>query len=361
MAERCDIIIPVWNQLEVTRECVDSIVMHTKREFRLIIIDNASEPDTAAYLDGLKGEKWLDPLLIRNGKNLGFVKAVNQGIVASDAPYLCIMNNDTIATEGWLEEMISVVKARPEIGLLNPSSNTSGQFPGPGQSIDGYAASLKPLNGEIQELYNCRGFCMLAKRATINRIGLLDEVYHVGYYDDTDYSKRAQKLGYRTARAKAAYVYHKENVSFKMLDNNSDLFKSNERIFFERWGRHVRVGYVLDKAGDRAGIDDIAISVARSGHQILLFMKKGLEWPVSVDHFDIRRFEVNPVFFTPVAIYKILKRRKKKPIEVLLTDNPAFGAIMKSMKALHGADVMVSPRKDELMALLEKKSREFNS
>jgi len=359
MTDRCDIIIPVWNQLEVTRECVDSIVMHTKNPFRLIIIDNASDPETASYLDGLKNEKWLDLLLVRNGKNLGFVKAVNQGIVASDAPYLCIMNNDTIATAGWLEEMISVMRAKPELGLLNPSSNTSGEFPASGQSIDDYAASLKPLKGEIQELYNCRGFCMLAKKTTIDRIGLLDEVYHVGYYDDTDYSKRAQRLGYRTARAKAAYVYHKENVSFKMLDNNSELFRSNERIFFERWGRHVRIGYVLDKISDESNIDDITVSVARNGHQILLFVKKGIRWPVSVDHFDIRRFTVNPVFFAPIVIYKILKRSKKKPLEIILTDNAIFGSLLKSMKGLHGAEVLVRPKKEELMALIEKKSKQF--
>jgi len=359
MTDRCDIIIPVWNQLEVTMECVDSIVAHTKNPFRLIVIDNASDPETADYLYGLKNEKWLDLLLIRNGKNLGFVKAVNQGIAASESPYLCIMNNDTIATAGWLEEMISVMNARPELGLLNPSSNTSGEFPAPGQSIDEYAASLKPLKGHIQELYTCRGFCMLAKKTTIDRIGLLDEVYHIGYYDDTDYCKRAQKLGYRTARAKAAYVYHKENVSFKTLDNNNELFKSNERIFFERWGRHVRIGYIIDKIYDAANINEIAVNVARNGHQILLFVKKGVEWPVRVDHFDIRRFAVNPIFFTPVSVYKILKRRKKKPLEIILTDNAVFGAILKSMKGLHGADVLIRPRKEELMALIEKKSREF--
>lgn len=358
MAKRCDIIIPVWNQLEVTRDCVNSIVKHTDYPYRLIIIDNASESPTADYLKNLKCEKYLDLLLIRNEKNLGFVKAVNQGIAVSDAPYLCIMNNDTIATAGWLDEMVAVIEADPVIGLLNPSSNTSGQFPGDA-TIDEYAASLKPLKGQIQELYTCRGFCMLVKREVIDRVGLLDEVYHIGYFDDTDYCKRSQGMGYRTARAKASYVYHKENVSFKAHDNNTELFRSNEKIFFERWGRHVRIGYFLDRIGSKSDVDDIAISVARQGHQILFFIKNGLEWPVSIDHFDIRRFPVNPLLFNLVSVYKILKRKKKKPVEVLLTDNASFGSLLAALKGLHGADVMIRPRKEEVLALLAKKSKQF--
>jgi len=355
---KCDIIIPVWDQLEVTRECVDSILKNTEYPYRLIIVDNASAPSTRDYLDGLKGNKNLDLLLIRNDKNLGFVKAVNQGVVASDAPYLCIMNNDTIASSGWLSEMIDVMKANPSIGLLNPSSNTSGQFPGE-KSIEEYALTLKGLKGEIQELYTCRGFCMIVTREVIKRVGLLDEIYHVGYFDDTDYCKRAQGLGYKTARAKAAYVYHKENVSFKTLKNNKDLFSDNEKIFFERWGRHVRVGYFVKTASSSSRVDDIATSVARGGHQITIFLKRGLRWPVVIDHFDIRRADVNQAFFDFTSIYKILKRKKKKKLEVLLTDDALLGRMLNITKPLHGADVIVSPDKRDVLQLLERKSKIF--
>lgn len=355
---KCDIIIPVWNQPEVTRECIDSILRNTVYPYRLIIIDNGSEAPTQNYLSGLKENKSLDLLLIRNDKNLGFVKAVNQGLVVSDAPYLCIMNNDTIAAPGWLEEMVSVIERNPSIGLLNPSSNTSGQFPGE-KSIAEYALALKELKGQIQELYTCRGFCMLVKREVIERVGLLDEIYHVGYFDDTDYCKRAQRLGYKTARAKAAYVYHKENVSFKTLKDNKELFSNNEKIFFGRWGRHVRVGYLIDRpsSGDKA--DEIATSVARHGHQITIFLRKGLNWPVAIDHFDIRRVDVNPALFGIASIYKILKRKKKKKVEVLLTDSKPFGRLLDVAKPLHGADVIVGPDKERVLALLERKSKVF--
>src|SRR3990167_9235110 len=127
----CDIIIPVWNQLEFTKNCIDSISKNT-RDFRLIIIDNASDSQTRDFLGALKDRG--DPiLLVRNEQNLGFVKAANQGMRLSDAPYICLLNNDTLVTAGWLEEMVSILEKNPNIGLLNPSSNTLGQRPGKGE------------------------------------------------------------------------------------------------------------------------------------------------------------------------------------------------------------------------------------
>ena len=357
--QSCDIIIPVWNQLEATNECVDSIVKHTDYPYRLILIDNGSSAETAGYLRGLKERKDLEAVLIRNDENLGFVKAVNQGIKASDGPYVCVMNNDTIATSGWLGEMVAVMEAKPEIGLLNPSSNTSGQFPYKNQSIDEYAAALRQFRGEIQELYTCRGFCMLIRRAVLDRLGLLDEIYHIGYFDDTDYCKRAQGANFRTARAKAAYVYHKENISFKDLENNKDLFKANEAIFFKRWGMPLRLGYFIDRVRSPERIDDIATDVARSGHQIIIFLKRGSPWPVRLDHFDIRKVELDPIFFGLVSIYKILKRKKKKKLHVLLTDNAFFGRFLKSINRLHSSGVIINATKEEVLELLKKASLSF--
>ncbi|MDD5496503.1 MAG: glycosyltransferase, partial [Candidatus Omnitrophica bacterium] len=281
------------------------------------------------------------------------------GIKASNAPYVCVMNNDTIATAGWLRVMMDVMDSNPEIGLLNPSSNTSGQFPEEEESLDEYNLKIRPFARDTQELYTCRGFCMLMRRSVMEKVGLLDETYHLGYFDDTDYCKRAQAEGFRTARAKGAYVYHKENLSFKQLKDNEKLFKDNERIFFEKWGRHVKVGYFADNVVSAQRINELAIDVARSGHQIWIYIRKGLDWPVTLDHFDIRKSDVNPLFFAAISFYKILKRKKKKKLDILVTDNRAFGNFLKIMKPLHGSEVMIEPDKKSLSQTLRDKSRIF--
>jgi GT2 family glycosyltransferase len=359
--KRCDIIIPVWNQLDVTKECIESILNNTGYPYRLIIIDNGSDKEAEEYLRTLQQKEGLEAVLIRNNDNKGFVKAVNRGIETSDAAYVCIANNDIVVTGGWLEEMVNIMETDRRIGLVNPSSNMSGENPGKGETIEEYAKSLKASSGRFQELYTCRGFCMLLARAVLDALGALDEIYHIGYFDDTDYCKRAQAKGFKTVRAKGCYVYHKGNVSFKTLNDNNVLFKRNEKVFFGRWGRQVRVGYFIENLGLDSGkrIDDIAHKVARGGHQISIFIKKGLGWPVTLDHYDIRKAELGPLFFRAVSVYKIFKRRKKKKIDVVLTDDPVLGHLLKITNPFHGSEVLVRAGADELMDAVREQSKIF--
>lgn len=321
---KCDIIIPVWNQHEMTRECVDSIRSNSGYPFRLIMVDNGSDDVTAGYLKRLEP---IGAVIIRNYRNLGFAKAVNQGLAASDAPYVCIMNNDTIAAEGWLREMVGVMESHPDIGVLNPSSNTLGQSSGGEKS------------GGVQEMSTCRGFCMLLRREVIGKVGLLDESFDIGFFEETDYCKRAASKGYVMARAKAAYVYHKESQSFNKRSDREELFKRNEKIYFERWGKPVQAAYFFTDNRYGKDVDEIAKDTVKKGNKIIVYIKRGLSWPVSLDHMDIVRTDINPVFFGLVSLYKIFKRRKKKKLDVLFTDSTIFGVGLRLLKFLHGAEV----------------------
>ena len=119
---KCDIIVPIWNELDITKRCIESILENTKFAYHLIIIDNASKPDVRTYLEGIK-RKIPDLSLIRNEENLGYVKAINQGLRLADSEFVCLLNNDTIVTDGWLREMVALADNNPEIGIINPSSN----------------------------------------------------------------------------------------------------------------------------------------------------------------------------------------------------------------------------------------------
>ncbi|MFA6142761.1 MAG: glycosyltransferase family 2 protein [Candidatus Omnitrophota bacterium] len=357
--KHCDIVIPVWNEPGVTRECVDSILKCTDHPYRLIIIDNGSGEETRKYLEGLKGIKDLNILYMRNDKNLGFIKAVNQGIKASEAPYLCLMNNDTVVTDGWLGEMTRAMDLHPEIGLINPSSNTSCQFPGQGESIGNYALGLKRFKGQLQWLSTIRGFCVLIKREVVEKIGLLDEAYSTGYFEETDYSRRARNAGYAMAMAKSSYVYHKGSVSFKKIEGSDALFEKNEKIFYGRWGRPVKIGLFLDSMNPGRNIDHMARDMVSQGHQIWIFLKKGLPWPITLDHYEIRRMDLSPYFFNLVSVYKIFKRRKKKKIDVILTENEVLGRILKMTACFHGSTVLVRTSAEALRAVLAAKSKDF--
>jgi len=357
VTERCDIVIPVWNHLEMTRECINSIRKHTRFPYRIIAIDNASDEPTKKYLESLEGSGSGKAVVMRNEKNKGFVGAVNQGMKYSDAAYVCILNNDTIATDGWLKEMIDVIRKNEGIGIINPSSNTSCQFPGK-LTVDEFAKTLTAFKGEYQELYTCRAFAMVVKRSVIEKIGYLDEIYGMGYFDDTDYSKRAQTRGFRTVRAKASYVYHKESQSFSKIDKKNEIFLENENKFISKWGRQLRVSYVIPmpvRLSETAKISSNINKIAKMGHQIWIFtVRKNKPKLNLIDHENIRFYCYPVIFFTKVALYKIRKRKKKKKLHIVLTNNERAYKKFDFYKNALNAGVF----KDDDLAFIEKKLKE---
>ena len=133
----CDLILLSWNQLEQTQLCLETLFTHTSVPCRLFIVDNGSRPDVRAFLAGVAPRGAIrEVTLLQNETNEGFPKGMNRGLAASTAPFVCLLNNDLRFAPGWLEEMLEVARAHPEIGVINPESNTFGHYPPVGVSLD---------------------------------------------------------------------------------------------------------------------------------------------------------------------------------------------------------------------------------
>lgn len=299
---KCDIIIPVWNERGLTEECVQSIKKNTVLPHRVILVDNASGAETASYLKELSEKDKDAVILIRNEINSGFPKAVNQGIAISNAPYLCILNNDTEAYKGWLEEMVRIAEDNPGVGVINPSSNNLGQ-----------SGPLEGLSGKWIEMSSCIGFCMLVKREVIWKIGNLDEIYSPGNFEDTDFSRRAIKAGYKCVMAKGAYVYHAQNTGFKKRKDWDENFKRNMEIFNKKWGKVKRIACVIKGAGkDRLKTAENDIKgFLKDGDRVYVFIKKGCVNLSMAEHCSMRVFELGGFMFDIKVLWNIVFRKKK--------------------------------------------------
>jgi GT2 family glycosyltransferase len=333
---KCDIVIPVWNKFEFTRDCVDSISKNTADvDYRIIAIDNASGEETKKYLESLKSLLGQKILLIRNENNLGFVKAANQGIRLSVAPYVCLLNNDAITTNGWLVEMIKVAETSPTIGLVNPSSNTMGQKPDKKLSINEYALSIKKEPGAWEEIGSAIGFCMLIKREVIEKIGVFDEIYGIGNFEDTDYSRRAIKEGFLCVRANSAYVYHREGTSFGRDETFDENFERNRQIYEFRWGKRRWIAYVFNPVDEYAltKFNKDALGAARNGFWVWAFSKNHLDLP---RHSNIIAAEFNKFFYIK-TLFKILFKKKRFG-EVYVTDE-RLAKIFEGLSFIHKAKV----------------------
>jgi glycosyltransferase involved in cell wall biosynthesis len=125
------IIIPCWNQLEFTRQCIAALLRDTHGPWELIIIDNGSTARTAGYLANLRDAAPLAVTLISNTRNLGFPVAINQGLRCARGDYLVLLNNDVVVTEGWLAQLIGLASiARPAAQRGTPGVGASDRAQG---------------------------------------------------------------------------------------------------------------------------------------------------------------------------------------------------------------------------------------
>lgn len=333
----CDIIIPIWNQPALTKDCIDSIFKYTDGvDYRIVAIDNASAEETKRYLQGLKSLKPGSVEVIRNEENLGFVKAVNQGIAASGASYVCVLNNDTLVTKGWLKEMIAIAESADDIGIVNPSSNNLGQKPANGEPLELYSEKIVEERGQSIELGAAIGFCMLIKRRLTNEIGAFDEIYGMGNFDDTDFSMRAVRSGYRCVRACGAYVYHRENASFNKVKTFEDDFKRNREIYEFRWGKPKRVAYILDDVDENLlmKMNAEALALARLGNWVWYFRRRQANGP---RHSNIIIKNLPGDWFYLKAIFGILKKKKK--FNEIFVGGEGVGRVLSKLSFIHKATI----------------------
>jgi GT2 family glycosyltransferase len=115
------IIIPCWNQVEFTQQCLAALKSHTREPWELIVIDNGSTDGTATYLAGVRDMSTVPVTVVSNATNLGFPAAINQGLRLARGDYLVMLNNDVVVTDGWLDQLIALVNAEG-------SSVVSGQW-----------------------------------------------------------------------------------------------------------------------------------------------------------------------------------------------------------------------------------------
>lgn len=338
----CDIVIPIWNQPGLTAACLQSLAACTPEPVRLILVDNASGPPTRELLDRFKAEGKLPAEILRNAANLGFIKAVNQGIRAGKSPWVCLLNNDTVVTAGWLSEMIRVAESDPSIGLVNPTSNCLG-YPAQGLPPGEIARRLAKHRGESAPLSTAIGFCLLARRSLFDQIGLLDEQFGMGNFDDDDLSLRVRKAGLRPVRAAAAYVHHEEKASFKKLPGWEKAFDENRKKFERKWGRRLRILW-----GPAVPASLSLDALAGAGHWISVIGPRNGSSGKKSDHAQVDYLAASPRAWRLKAAWRLITKRKK-PFDLVISHDAAWSRWVRLLRVLHGARLMDNPTQNELL------------
>jgi GT2 family glycosyltransferase/radical SAM superfamily enzyme YgiQ (UPF0313 family) len=185
------IIIPVFNKVELTSQCLSKLAQVTRgAEYEVIVVDNHSTDETPGFLAGLGG----DVQIISNRENLGFAKACNQGARAARGKYLLFLNNDTIPLTNWLMPLIEEVEQNSRAGVVGSKllyENGTIQHAGvafsrvwftPYHIYSGLPADAPCVNRR-REFQSITAACMLVRREIFEAVGGFDEGYRNGFED----------------------------------------------------------------------------------------------------------------------------------------------------------------------------------
>lgn len=305
------VIIPVYNQLEYTLGCLQSICDHSSDcGFEVLVVDDGSTDATQATLERVPGLRYL-----RNPQNLQFLKSVNRAARYARGEYFFLLNNDTRVMAGWLDSLVDVFQRFPDAGVVGSRLLfPDGRLQEAGGIVWNDASAWnfgrlddpqKPEYNYLKEVDYVSGAALMVRRDLFEQLGFFDERFVPAYYEDTDLCFAAREAGYRVLLQPRSNVVHVEGVSHgtdtesgvkqHQVDNQEkflekwrsvlqrDHFANGEQVFLARdRSRHRRTVLVIDHYVPHFDRDAGSRS---TWHYLKLFVEQGFNVKFLGDNF----------------------------------------------------------------------------
>ncbi|MGB8880941.1 MAG: glycosyltransferase [Solirubrobacteraceae bacterium] len=266
------IVIPSYRDAKLVTQLVGKIRQTTDRDrVRILVADDASGPEHLAVLDQIEGIE-----VVAGEHNAGFATNVNRGLRAADPQHdVILLNSDVVPMRDWLASLQYAATHNPNIGivgakLLYPDNRI--QYAGTIRNPDApewfdHRYRFKPADWGPTEIAGptlaATGACMYIVRATLDRVGLFDEAYGMGY-EDVDYCLRAWQAGDEVLYAPSARLHHHESITRGTTVGERE--RKSQQVFWRRWetffgerpvmneGGKLRIVYVVQDTNRFGGV-----------------------------------------------------------------------------------------------------------
>lgn len=298
------VVIPSYRDAQLVKQLVAKIHETTDRDrVRIVVSDDASGPEHVAALEQIEGIE-----LVRNEHNAGFAVNVNRGLRATDQQTdVVLLNSDVVPLRDWLACLQYAATGAPDIGIVGAKlfyPDNRIQYAGTVRNAAAlewfdHRYRFKPADwgpaGIAGPTLAATGACMYITREVIDRVGLFDEGYGMGY-EDVDYCLRAWEAGYRVVYAPSAQLHHHESLT--RGTSVGDRERESQRAFWSRWATFFDGRQVLNDNGKLCVVYVTKDTVVGGGHRVVFEHLNGLAerghaaelWTLGTepDWFDLR-------------------------------------------------------------------------
>lgn len=239
------IVIPCCGMLEYTKLCVPGVLAHSRAPFELIFLDIGSLDGSAEYLAGVAAAAQVRVEIVRTELDLGIPEACKEALSRTRGGYIVLLNNDTIVSSGWLNQLIALLSMSPAVGMVGPMSNYAAppqlvevvpyrvgprrRSADPAErlvnttAIDDFARLFREeQKGKWLQVERLGGFCLMLKREVLARIESIDEWSDLGLFDTDILSTKVREAGYTLACCRDLFIHHFGTRTFAHGSSRAD-------------------------------------------------------------------------------------------------------------------------------------------
>lgn len=234
------IVVLSYNNLDYTRQCIESIYRYTSHiDFELITINNGSLDGTQEYFNSLEHKKKLN-----FSENIGVCKAINQGFEIAKGKYILNVSNDIVVTTNWLDNLIYCMETDSKVGMIVPVCNASCNY----QQINISCTNMEDIQ-EFAKSYNISNpnlweerlklctYLGIYRSEIIKTLNGFDEDFNPGSYDDDAICFSIRRMGYKVIFAKDTFVHHYGARTFnEEYEKDKNLAHRNKKLFITKFG-----------------------------------------------------------------------------------------------------------------------------
>jgi len=243
------ILLVLFNQAELTFECLRALRLALDVPCEVILVDNASSDRTGELLDRIDGAK-----IVRNAENLHFLRGVNGGAELARGRHMLLLNNDTRLAAGSIAAAVERLDAESDLGavggrivLLDGTLQEAGSIIWRDGSCLGYGRGDDPWAPEHQfrrDVDYCSGAFLMVPRALFETLGRFDLRFAPAYYEETDLCMRIREAGFRVGYDPRICMSHFEFASSESSQAALDLQAAHQKVFVDRHAATLDRGHL---------------------------------------------------------------------------------------------------------------------